>query len=432
MKVYPETRFWYQDTIKYRMKKIKILIGLLLFVTPLFSQEALTLDNAVAIALKNNLNIKVARSDAEISSNKATKGNAGLLPSLGAGINTNYLEHATDELTSSGNLNLSYTLFDGFGGQYTYKLLNLQKDQADLYARYQIESIISSVITGFYDMSENSDDLQVSKDNLAISKDRLERNKAQYEYGTINKLAVLNAKVDFNIDSSSYLKAQQNYDVAARELNVLLGRSVETKFEIIPDASDFRVFDLNLLKDEALNNNADYLIKRSQLEASEISAKKARLSQLPSLKLTSNYNYYENKISGTNSNTQLTGGLSLSMNVFDGKKKKITIANAKIEKQISIYEEEEQRLQLENDIVNALSFYEYNLQLFALQEDALEAAKLNFEQSREYYNLGQVTSTTYREAQLNYVEAQNNLSAARYEAKRSEISIKTISGSLLK
>ncbi|MDE5423543.1 TolC family protein [Ancylomarina sp. DW003] len=414
------------------MKKIKILIGFLLLSSSLFSQEALTLDHAVAIALENNLNIKVARSDAEITSNKASRGNAGLLPTLGAGINTNYSEHASDELSSSGSLNFSYTLFDGFGGQYSYKLLNLQKDQADLSARYQIEFTIANVITGFYDISEKSDDLLVAGDNLAISKDRLKRNEAKYEYGNINKLEVLNAKVDFNRDSSSYLKAQQNYDEAARELNVLLGRSVETELQIIPDASDFRVFDLNQLKDEALNNNADYLIKRSQLEASEISEKKAKSSQLPSLKLTSNYNYYENKIAGTNSNSQLSGGLSLSMNIFDGKKKRITIANAKIEKQISVFQEQEQRLQLEKDIVHALASYEYNLQLLSLEEDALEASKLNFEQSREYYHLGQISSTTYREAQLNYVEAQNKRSAARYQAKRSEINIKKISGSLLK
>lgn len=414
------------------MKKITIIIGFLLFSSSLFAQETLTLDRAVAIALENNLNIKVARSDAEITSNKATKGNAGLLPTLGAGINTNYSEHASDEISSSGSLNFSYTLFDGFGGQYTYKLLNLQKNQANLSARFQIESIISSVITGFYDMGEKSDDLLVAEDNLAISKDRLKRNEAKYEFGNINKLEVLNAKVDFNRDSSSYLKAQQNYDETARELNVLLGRSVETELQIIPDASEFQVFDLNQLKDEALNNNADYLIKRSQMEASSINEKKAKSSQLPSLKLTSNYNYYENKIVGTNSNSQLTGGLSLSMNIFDGKKKKITIVNAKIEKQISVYQEEEQRLQLEKDIVSALASYEYNLQVLSLEEDALEASKLNFEQSREYYHLGQISSTTYREAQLNYVEAQNKRSAARYQAKKSEISIAKISGTLLK
>jgi len=414
------------------MKKIGILIYLFVFTSSLFAQETLTLDNAVAIALENNLNIKVARSDAEISSNNATRGNAGLLPSIGVGANTNYAEYASDELTSSGNINFSYTLFNSFGGRYTYKLLNIQKEQGELRARFNIETIIASVISGFYDLSERSDDLFVAKDNLAISKDRLKRNESKYEFGNINKLEVLNAKVDFNRDSSSYLKAQQNYDQSARELNVLLGRSAETNVEIIPDASEFRAFDLDQLKNEALINNADYLLKRSQLKASELTEKKTRASQLPTLKLNSSYNYYENKLVGTNSNTQLTGGLSLSMNVFDGKKKKTSIANAKIQKQMSLYEEAEQCLQLEKDLVNAYASHQYNLQVMDLEEDALEASKLNFEQSREYYHLGQISSTTYREAQLNYVEAQNNRSAARYQAKRSEISIEKISGTLLK
>ena len=84
------------------------------------------------------------------------------------------------------------------------------------------------------------------------------------------------------------------------------------------------------------------------------------------------------------------------------------------------------------DLVNAFASHQYNLQVLELEEDALEASKLNFEQSREYYHLGQISSTTYREAQLNYVEAQNKRSAARYQAKRSEISIEKISGTLLK
>ena len=414
------------------MKRIGLLIGFVSLVSGLFAQDALTLDSAVAIALENNLDIKVAKSDAEVAKNKATKGNAGLLPTVGLGANTNYSEYAVDEISSSANLNFSYTLFNGFGGQYTYKILNIQKDQGALRARYQIESIISSVINGFYDLSKSSDALYVAKSNLDISNDRLNRNEAKYEFGNINKLEVLNARVDFNRDSSSYLKAQQDFDRSSRELNVSLGRSADKAFVIVPDASDFRVFDLKKLKEEALSHNANYLIKQKQLKADELNVKKAKASQLPSVKMNTAYNYYENKVVGTNSNTRWTGGLTLSMNLFDGKKKKTSIANAKIQKQISLYVEEEQRLQLEKDLVNAYSSYEYNLELLALEEDALEASKLNFEQSREYYHLGQISSTTYREAQLNYVEAQNKRSASRYQAKKSEISIAKISGTLLK
>lgn len=416
------------------MKNRIVIILIIAFsaVLKVNAQEALTLEESIAIALENNLNIKVTKFDADISKNRATKGNAGLLPSVDLGANSNYTEYANDEFSSSANIGLSYTIFNGFSGRYSYKLLNIEKAQSELQTQYNIELIITDVISGFYDLNEKYDDLAVAEDNLDISIDRLKRNRAKYEFGKINKLEVLNARVDFNRDSSSYLRAKQVYDQAGRELNVLLGRSAEIPFTIVPDASSFRNFDLDELKKETLVNNADYLLARSQIEADELNEKQAKAKQLPSLKLNTAYNYYENTILGTNSNTQLTGGLSLSMNLFDGKKKKINIVNAKIQKQISLNQEAEKRLQVEKELVNAYASHQYNLQILSLEEDALDASKLNFEESREYYQLGQITSTTYREAQLNYVEAQNQRSAARYDAKLSELSIERISGTLLK
>ncbi|MRT94251.1 TolC family protein [Ancylomarina sp. 16SWW S1-10-2] len=415
------------------MKKQILLIALLIFssISLVNAQEALTLESAIQIALDKNLNIKVAKNQAEISDNNATKGNAGLLPSLSASGGVNYAEYATDEITSSAGLNFSYTLFDGFGSKYTYKILNQQKEQGSLNARYTIENIISNVISGFYQLSESFDELDVASNNLAISKDRLLRIESKYEFGTINKLEVLNAKVDFNRDSSSYLKAEQSYEELIREMNVLLGRNAEIDYQIIPDGSDFQKFDMVELKKSALSKNAEYLIKASQMREDELAVKKAKSGQLPSLNLNSSYSYYENKVMGSNSNTQLTGGVSMSFNIFDGKRKKIEIANARIQKQNTELEYQDKMLELEKNLVNAYADFQYNLKVLALEEDALEAAQLNFNTTKEYYQLGQVSSTTFREAQLNLVEAQNNKSAARYDAKQSEVSIKKISGILL-
>lgn len=158
--------------------------------------------------------------------------------------------------------------------------------------------------------------------------------------------------------------------------------------------------------------------------------KKTKSGQLPSISINSSYSYYENEIAGTNSNTQLTGGLNMSFNIFDGKK--IEKANAKIQKQNTELEYQDKMLLLEKNLVNAYADFNYNLKILELEQDALEAATLNFEQTKEYHQLGQVSSTTFREAQLNLVEAQNNKSAARYDAKDSEVNIKRISGILLK
>jgi outer membrane protein TolC len=396
------------------------------------AQEALTLEGSIAIALDNNLSIKVVKNQSEVSANNATKGNAGLLPSLSASANTNYSEHSSDKISSSTSLNFSYTLFDGFGGNYNYKILNLQKERGELSTRYNIENTIANVISGFYQLSKALDDFDVASKNMAISKERLQRNQSKYEFGNINKLEVLNAKVDFNRDSSTYLKSQQFYEELVREMNVLLGRSAEIKIQLIPDASEFQSFNLSDLKKKALEENADYLIQANQLREDELAVKKAKSGQLPSVSINSSYSYYENEIVGTNSNTQLSGGLKMSFNIFDGKRKKIEIANARIQKQNTELEYQDKMLQLEKNLVNAYADFSYNLKVLELEQDALEAATLNFEQTKEYYQLGQVSSTTFREAQLNLVEAQNTKSAARYDAKDSEVNIKKISGILLK
>lgn len=413
------------------MKKIKIIIIFSLISTSMFAQEALTLELSIQIALQNNLNIKVAKNDAEITANNATKGNAGLLPSLNASGGVNYSEHSQDEISSSGSLNFSYTLFDGFGSKYNYKILNLQKEQGDLTARYNIENTISNVISGFYQLSRTFDNFQSASKNLEISKERLLRNESKYEFGNINKLEVLNAKVDFNSDSTSYLQAQQNYEEAIREMNVLLGRKAEIEFHLIPDNSAFKEFNMQSLKEQTLDKNAEYLIMANKLHQKEMSIKEKKAGQLPSLKLNSSYSYYENEIAGTNTNTQLSGGLTMSFNIFDGKRKKTEIANARIDKLNSELDYQNTILTLEKDLVNAYADYLFNLKILSLQEDALEAAELNFEQTKEYYHLGQVTSTTFREAQQNLMEARNNKAAARYDSKLSEVTIQKISGTLL-
>lgn len=395
------------------------------------AQEALTLESAIQIALSNNYDIKVAKNGSEIAKNNATKGNAGLLPSLNASGGVNYSEHNEDEIYSSGALNFSYTLFNGLGARHTYQILNLRKQQGELTARFNIENTIANVISGFYQLSKAYDELDVASENLQISKERLLRNESKYEFGNINKLEVLNAKVDFNRDSSVYLKSQQSYEEAIREMNVLLGRSAESKMQLIKESSNFQEFNMMELKRKTLEENAEYLLKTSELREDEIAVKKAKSGQLPSLSLKSSYSYYENEIMGTNSHTQLTGGLTLSFNIFDGKRKKTEIANAKIQKQITEFELQDKKLKLEKDLINAYADYQYNLKVLALEEDALNAASLNFEQTKEYYHLGQVTSTSFREAQLNLVEAKNNKAAAGYNAKLSELNIKIVSGVLL-
>ena len=90
------------------------------------------------------------------------------------------------------------------------------------------------------------------------------------------------------------------------------------------------------------------------------------------------------------------------------------------------------RLNLENDVTSAFESYKNSLQVMELQKRSVEAAQLNFKRTLELYNLGQVTTTQFREAQLNLIRSRYNLSTAKYSAMLKEIELLRLSGQLIK
>ena len=93
------------------------------------SQELLTVEDAVKIALENNYDIKIASNDLKIDQQNVSLANAGILPNFNAVVTENssildtkqtQQDGSTRELDGAKNMNLSYgvalnwTIFDGF------------------------------------------------------------------------------------------------------------------------------------------------------------------------------------------------------------------------------------------------------------------------------------------------------------------------------
>ena len=101
------------------------------------AQEVLMLQDAIQKALEKNHNIKIARNNQQIQDNNATRGNAGMLPSLNLSSSYDYSSTDTEQefLTSldaptqkvnvngaeteriNSALNFEYTIFNGFLNQ---------------------------------------------------------------------------------------------------------------------------------------------------------------------------------------------------------------------------------------------------------------------------------------------------------------------------
>ena len=111
------------------MKRLNIfLVAVLLSVSAFVQAQVMSLQDAIQLALQNNYDIRIARSQQDIAASQNTAGYAGLLPSISASagysaelLNSEQQFVTGDERIVSGagadaldvGLFVNYTLFDG-------------------------------------------------------------------------------------------------------------------------------------------------------------------------------------------------------------------------------------------------------------------------------------------------------------------------------
>ncbi len=424
-----------------------IPIILLITTAGSFAQDSLTFRQAISIAIANNFGVQIAQNNARAAHNNIHIGNAGLLPKLDVSTSANYLSgepqfpgpgsgQEVETTTTAASLQGSYTLFDGFGNIYRFNKLKSSGRAVDLQTRLQIENVLYSVSAAYYSAALAFENLHIARQLVEISNERFERARNKVQFGQANSIQLLSAQVDLNTDSVTVVNAQYAWDQSRRNLNVLLSREIETDFVV--DASiEFSVEpDHDVLKQKAFANNAAYLLAREQLRGSELDLALVRSAMLPRLSLQGSYGLDQTSdgtdIALDNPDKTIRAGATLSFNLFDGFKKRINRQNAKIDLQNQQLVEQEERLYLEKEITDAYESYKNSRFVLELEQKNLKAAELNFKRTRELYNLGQVTNTQFREAQLNLIRAKNNIFSARFQAKLDELELLRLTGELIR
>ena len=432
--------------------KIVFLILLLVFQTSLFSQELITPEKAISLALENNYSIKLIKTDVEIAKNNASVLNSGYLPSLTASAATTFNNDNTEAQFTNGDvavlnsaessnynasIDLEYIIFDGFGRAYNFKQLNEQKQLTALQARETIENTILQLFTIYYNVAELSENAHAFSKTLIISKDRLKRASYQFDYGQVSKLGVLNATVDINNDSINLMNSKQQLKNAKRDLNLVLGNTLNEIFNVDSKIEFNSLYDKEHLLQKAKTNNINLLQINKSITISVLDVKLEKKEYLPTLGLIGSYGWNKNNNNAasfvsTSTNTGLSGGLRLSWSLFDGGKTITQLRNAKISLDAQKIQKEQIEVALERDFNNAWDDYQNKLKIYQLQESNIETTKNNFDRTKEKFKLGQVNSIEFRQAQLNLLSAELNKNQAKYSAKLAELQMIQISGMFLK
>ena len=428
-----------------------IVISIILLAGSAGAQEdLLTKWEAVEQALEFNYDIKVANNNVKIAQNNAKILNSGFLPIISTTGGINYSDRSIKQsnengisfnpggstLTFNSSLGLNYTLFDGFGRQYSFKKAQQNAQLSDIQARQIVEGAILQLFVAYYAVARLSENIISQKRSLEISKERLLRANYSYEYGQNTQLDVLNAEVDVNTDSINYLTVAQGMENSKRDLNLLLGRDVNTPFTV--DTTVIYIQNLNLeqVVKEAEERNTSILQSNNFIRSSEYDIRINNAGWMPVVGLTASYGWTKNDFDAASNfiDQRITGpnaGINLSWNLFDGGATRTRVQNARIALESDRISREKTLQQLYRDLNNAWTVYQTALFVRDAQKKNLETNRRNFERTLEQNKLGQVTSIEFRQAQVNLLNARLSYNQAKYAAKNAELVILQISGNLL-
>ena len=412
----------------------------------------LTLRKCLEIGLEQNYDVRIVRNEERISDNDATAGNAGMLPEIGlsAGYSGTLDNDRTttprdgdavsesgvyDQTTSVG-LAVNWTLFDGFRIRTNYKRLKEMQQMGALKTRITIEDFMASLTAEYYNYIQQTLRLQNFRYAVGLSRERLRITEARVQVGNFSRLDLLQARVDFNADSSKYMSQHELVTASRIRINELLANENLDEKLCICDTL-IRVnstLEWDTLLEKTLSANASLLMAEHDNTLAELDLKTVQARNYPYVNLTTGYGYSHNRYgSGTNRSRGTLGlnaGVQVGFTIFDGNRRReqrnarIGIDNARLTRQ---------RLEqsLRADLSNFWQAYRNNLEVILLEEENLIAAKENYEIAMERYLLGDLPGIEMREAQKSLLDAEERILTAQYNTKLCEISLQQISGNVM-
>lgn len=415
------------------------------------AQEKLTLQQAIELALKNNLDILIEKNNAEVAANSNTLGNAGMLPRVDFQASTNFGNNATKQEFSSGlvvdkagvqstNLNagvyLTWTLFDGLKMFATHKRLQEMEAMGQLSSKIQIENTISQLIITYYDVVRQKQLIKGLEENLVISEERLKIAQKKFDIGSGSKLEVLQAKVDKNAQTSGLFRQRTLLSELKANLNQLMARGAKVEFDLEGEIPNEFKLKYEEMKNNMEKNNSSLQLLKSNISLNDQLIRESRSQLFPKLNFNANYLFARSQNQAgfalLNQNFGLNLGFTASWTIFNGFNTSTQIKNARLQIDNANYEYNNSKQLLNLQLHLLFKRYQDDAKLLELEEENVNLAKEAVNIALERFRIGSSNSIELKEIQRSYEEALTRLAQARYNAKVSEVQLMKLNGEIVK
>lgn len=389
--------------------------------------KPLSLDDAVAIAMNNAFSVQTANSAYERTRQQVNEAKAGLGPKVTLGANyTRFDREITatqgsntvvvvprDEKSTNASLTWPIDISGNLsrGVRAARATLNASKANIDAVKN----DLKRDVRHAYFVVAQAKEQVTVNQIALKDQQDRLTNVQAQFDAGVVAKVDVLRQQVQVAQAQSNLIAAQNALDLAHEAFNNVLGRPVETPFDVdtVVNLPDVGVDDQTLVKAAQSNRPELRSLRQTAIALGEVTkAEERSLQPTLNLSLTATHNIDPTPTQG---GSTTVGVAALSWPIFDSG---VTRARVKEDRQV----QEQNRIQtaqLELGISLEVRQALTNLANAKAREDValsqLASAEETYRLAVVRLNAGQGILVEVIDAEADLTRARTGVVSARYD-----------------
>jgi outer membrane protein TolC len=397
----------------------------------------LTLDQAIALGLRNNLAVLVSDTQSQQARAQRRTALAALLPNVNA---------AAGELRQKVNLAAygfalpgfpsivgPFNVFDarGYAEEAGLNLSSIQGWRASKQAEAAAHStyaetrdmvvlaIANQYLLGIADLSR----VQSASAQLATAETALRQALDMKAAGTVDALVVVRAQVERDREHQLLISAQNELDKQKLRLARAIGLPPGQELRIVDKApyAPLEKMDPASAVMTALADRPDYRAAQQLVRAAQLQVAAARDQRLPSLDLNANYGTIGHEI-GSNHPTFVVG-MTVRMPVFEGGRIQADVLNA----QARLHEVEDRasdlKLQIDNQVRSALLDEQSSAQLVEVARRAQGLAQRELTLAQDRFRAGVADNLEVVQAQQEVAVANENYTNSLYRYNLAKVSL---------
>lgn len=425
------------------MKRFFFILFLLQTVYIGFSQT-LTLQDAINIALKNSLDIQLQKNIAEISTINNHIGVAGGLPVVTANASDNEQVTKVNQKLNTGeiiqrnaaagnnlsaNVTGSILLYNGSRVVAAKNRLEQLQSQSEKYLNAQVQNIMASVMTGYYDIVRQQAYIKTIDQSIDVAQKRLDIVKAQQNVGMANNADLFQSQLDLN----ALLQTRQSQLLIVEQAKTGLLSLLNLKPDSAIAVQDTIVVDKTIVLGAILSDlgkNAEIMAADDQVKINEFIVKEVGAQRYPTVRASAGYNFSRNQTSAgnllLNQSSGPVAGITLGIPIYNGsifkrqqKVANINVKNAALQKDILIRD-------FTAGAVRTYQSYASTLVQLETQQKNVELAQKLLDLVLLRFQLRQATIVEVRQAQESFENASFTLTNLSFAGKSSEIELQRL------